>query len=250
MIRPKTASERIIFAIDEDRIEQALLLVLEIGDAVGMIKIGLQLLANSGPRIFAEILQKQSKARFFYDSKFHDIPMMIEAACRNSSQLPGIEFLSVHASGGKENMRVAVAACGTRAKPLAITVLTSLSDEECKAVYGADRKTVVHRFVDWAAEANMAGIVCSPQELTFLQDHPMTNARGERMLKVVPGIRPSWVRGLDLKDDQKAIATPSEAIHLGADYLVIGRPITRPPPAIGSSLAAVHSIIAEIEREL
>lgn len=245
-----SASDRIILAIDEDRIEQALLLVLEIGDAVGMFKIGLQMLANSGPGVFAEILRKKSKARFFYDSKFHDIPMIIEAACRNSSALPGIEFLSVHASGGRENMRTAVAACGAGVKPLAITVLTSLSDEECRAVYGADRKTVAHRFASWAAECNMAGIVCSPQELKLLQDHPMVNARGEPMLKVVPGIRPEWAGGMDLRDDQKAVATPLEAIQLGADYLVVGRPVTQPPSAIGSPLAAVHAITAEIERAL
>ena len=240
------ASDRIILAVDADRIEQALLTVLEIGDAVGLFKIGLQMLANSGPGGFAEILAKHSRAKFFYDAKFHDIPLTVAAACKNSLALPGIQYISVAANAGKDAMRGAVEACEGRAKPLAITVLTSISNEECEAMYGADRKTVVHRMVDWAAECNMAGVVCSPLELGFLREHPMTNARGERMLKVVPGIRPEWAR----THDQKAVATPFQAIRDGADYLVIGRPITQPPPAIGSPLSAVHDITEEIERAL
>jgi orotidine-5'-phosphate decarboxylase len=240
------ASDRIMLALDVDRIEQALLLVMEIGDAVGLFKIGLQMLANSGPQVFAEILHKHSRAKFFYDAKFHDIPLTVEAACANSLALPGIQYFSVHASAGKEAMRRAVDVSRGRARPLAITVLTSISDEECEQVYGADRKTAVRRFVDWAAECNMAGVVCSPLELAYLRDHPMTAADGHRMIKVVPGIRPEWAR----THDQKAVATPYEAIRDGADYLVIGRPITRPPSAIGSPLAAVHDVTEEIERAL
>jgi len=240
------ASDRIILAIDADRIEQALLLVLEIGDSVGLFKIGLQMLANSGPGVFAEILNKHSRARFFYDAKFHDIPLTVETASRNSLALPGIQFFSVHASAGKEAMRRAVQVSQGRAKALAITALTSIGDAECERIYGADRKTVVRRFADMAAECNMAGVVCSPLELEILKDHPMTTADGQRMLKVVPGIRPEWA----MTDDQKAFATPYQAIVDGADYLVIGRPITSPSPAIGSPLAAVHDITEEIETAL
>lgn len=239
------ASDRIILAVDVDRIEQALLLVLEVGDSVGLFKIGLQMLANSGPTVFAQILNRHSRAKFFYDAKFHDIPLTVEAASKNSCELAGIEFFSVHASAGKEAMRRAVEA-SHGAKPLAITVLTSLSDQECVEAYGADRAAVVRRFATWAAECNMAGVVCSPLELRFLADHPMTTADGRKMLKVVPGIRPEWSR----THDQKAVATPYQAIKDGADYLVIGRPITQPPPSIGSPLAAVHDITSEIERAL
>lgn len=241
------ASDRIILAIDVDRIEQALLIALEIGDAVGLFKIGLQMLANSGPAVFAQILKKHSNAKFFYDAKFHDIPLTVASAAKNSNELPGIEFISVHASGGRVAMKAAVEACGPNgAKPLAITALTSLSDAECKEMYGADRKTVVKRFATWAGECNMAGVVCSPLELEILKDHPMTTADGRKMLKVVPGIRPEWAR----THDQKATATPFEAIRDGADYLVIGRPITKAPSAIGSPLAAVGAIAQEIERGL
>ncbi len=240
---PKTPSERIILALDVDRIEQALLHVLEIGDAVGMFKIGLQMLANSGPSVFAEIMQRHSRARFFYDAKFHDIPLIVEAAAKNSGRLPGIEFVSIHASAGKAAMRQAATAC-PHVKFLAITALTSLSDEECQAVYGSDRRSVVLRFADWAAECNLAGIVCSPLELQHLKDHPLTRPDGERLLRVVPGIRPTWARS----DDQIATATPYEAVRDGADYLVIGRPIISPPAAIGSPLAAVMDIARDIER--
>nr|XP_061810455.1 orotidine 5'-phosphate decarboxylase-like [Nerophis lumbriciformis] len=240
------ASDRIMLAIDVDRIEQALLIVLEIGDAVGLFKVGLQMLANSGPAVFAQILKKHSNAKFFYDAKFHDIPLTVASASKNSCELPGIEFFSVHASGGRTAMRAAVEASVGGAKALAITVLTSLSDEDCEAMYGADRTTVVHRFATWAGECNMAGVVCSPLELEMLKDHPMQTADGRQMLKVVPGIRPEWAR----THDQKATATPFEAIRDGADYLVIGRPITKAPSAIGSPLAAVHSIAQEIERGL
>lgn len=241
------ALDRIMLAIDVDRIEQALLIALEIGDAVGLFKIGLQMLANSGPAVFAQILKKHSNAKFFYDAKFHDIPLTVASAAKNSNELPGIEFISVHASGGRDAMRAAVEACGPNgAKPLAITALTSLSDAECKEMYGADRNTVVTRFATWAGECNMAGVVCSPLELEILKDHPMQTADGRKMLKVVPGIRPEWAR----THDQKATATPFEAIRDGADYLVIGRPITMAPSAIGSPLAAVHAIAQEIERGL
>lgn len=239
-------SDRIMLAIDVDRIEQALVLALEIGDAVGMFKVGLQMLANTGPAAFAHILKKHSNAKFFYDAKFHDIPLTVGSASKNSAELPGIEFFSVHASAGKPAMKAAVEASRNRAKPLAITVLTSLSDEECAQMYGSDRKTVVKRFATWAAECNIAGVVCSPLELEILKDHPMTTADGRKMLKVVPGIRPEWTG----THDQKATATPFEAIRDGADYLVIGRPITNAPSAIGSPLAAVHAIAQEIERGL
>ncbi len=239
------ASDRIIMAIDVDRIEQALLLVLEIGDAVGLFKIGLQMLANSGPTVFAQILQKHSRAEFFYDAKFHDIPEIVEAASRNSCALPRIRFFSVHASAGTIAMKRAVEA-SRGVRPLAITAMTHLSDEETEQTYGSDRKSVVRRFASWALECNMAGVVCSPLELRYLSDLPKKTPDGRSFIKVVPGIRPEWAR----THDQKATATPFEAIRDGADYLVIGRPITNPPPAIGSPLAAVHDIAAEVERGL
>jgi orotidine-5'-phosphate decarboxylase len=238
-------SDRIVLALDVDRIEQALLYVLEIGDAVGLFKIGLQTLTNAGPAVFAQIAKKHSSAKFFYDAKFHDTPTSVEAASHNSAQVAGIEFFSVHASAGKEAMKRATAAC-EGAKPIAITVLTSLSDEDCLETYGADRRTVVRRFATWAAECDFAGIVCSPLELELLRDHPLRTPKGRRLLKMVPGIRPEWAR----TNDQKATATPYQAIRDGADYLIIGRPITNPPAAIGSPLAAVHSIALEIERGL
>jgi orotidine-5'-phosphate decarboxylase len=238
-------SDRIVLALDVDRIEEALVLMLEIGDSVGLFKIGLQMLTNAGPAVFSQILKKHSNAKFFYDAKFHDTPTSVEAASRNSAQVAGIEFFSVHASAGKEAMRRAAASC-EGAKPIAITVLTSLSDEDCQETYGADRRTVVRRFATWAAECEFAGIVCSPHELEFLRDHPLRTPRGKRLLKMVPGIRPEWARS----HDQKTTATPFEAIRDGADYLIIGRPITNPPSAVGSPLAAVHNIAQEIERGL
>ena len=238
-------SDRIILAIDVDRIEQALLTVMEIGDSVSLFKIGLQMLANSGPSVFAQILRKHSKAKFFYDSKFHDIPLIMERAARNSSELPGIAFFSVHASAGRTAMRQAADA-SLGALPLAITVLTSLSDEECAETFGDDRKTVVRRFATMAAECGMAGVVCSPLELGYLRDLPLVREDGRPLLKLVPGIRPEWAR----THDQKATATPFEAMRDGADYLIIGRPITNPPSSIGSPLAAVHHVVAEIERGL
>ncbi len=238
-------SDRIVLALDLDRIEQALLYMLEIGDSVGLFKIGLQMLTNAGPAVFSQILKKHSNAKFFYDAKFHDTPTSVEAASRNSALVAGIEFFSVHASAGKEAMRRAAAAC-EGAKPVAITVLTSLSDDDCRETYGGDRRTVVRRFAAWAAECEFAGIVCSPLELDYLRDHPLRTPKGRRLLKMVPGIRPEWAR----TNDQKTTATPFEAIRDGADYLIIGRPITNPPSAIGSPLAAVHAIAQEIERGL
>ena len=177
---------------------------LKLATLWGMFKIGLQMLANSGPSVFADILQRHSRARFFYDAKFHDIPLIVEAAARNSGRLPGIEFISIHASAGKAAMRQAVNAC-PHVKFLAITALTSLSDEDCLAVYGSDRRSVVLRFADWAAECNLAGIVCSPLELQHLKDHPLTRVDGRRLLRVVPGIRPQWARSNDQNSHRHAL---------------------------------------------
>lgn len=236
--------ERIIFAIDVDRVDEALVLALEIQDAVGLFKVGLQMLANSGTSVFAQVLAKNSKAKFFYDAKFHDIPMTVAAACKNSAELPGIEYVSVHASAGPDALEAAVKSA-PNVGIVAITALTSLSDADCVSIYGQDRQKTVTRFAETAKECGLSGVVCSPLELSMLPNH-LKSKSGNDFLTVVPGIRPDWAR----TEDQKATATPYEAIRDGADLLVIGRPIRTPPEAIGRPLAAVHAIATEIERGL
>ena len=235
--------DRIIVALDVDTVEQALNLILELGDSVGMYKVGLQLITRAGPEAFARIVQKHSSAQFFYDGKFNDIPNTVAAACRNASQLPGIRFMSVHASAGPTAMRSAQEAAGD-VDVLAITVLTSLDDAMCNTIFNeCDRECLVGSFASEAAHSGVRGIVCSPKEL------PMLNAQGHparRLIKVVPGIRPAWAQS----NDHEAFDTPGRAIVDGADYLVIGRPITQPPSAIGSPVAAVHSIVREMEMAL
>ena len=122
---------------------------------------------------------------------------------------------------------------------LAVTVLTSLGEYDTYLIFGAPSKAKVLQFARDAKIAGCDGIICSPQELEFLGNYP--ELRG--LLKVVPGIRPKW----SVTGDQKRIMTPSDAIKAGADYLVIGRPITNPPKEVGSSVEAVKRIIEEIE---
>ncbi len=231
-------SERIIVALDVDTADQALMLVHELGDSVGMYKVGPRLLTRAGPEALTRIIKKHRNAKFFYDAKFNDIPNTVAAAVAAVCELPSIEFVTVHANAGRAALQAAVHA-SQAVEILAVTALTSLSDDECLRLFGGSRNEIVLRFADEALNAGVSGVVCSAHELAILSAHD----RFKKLKKVVPGIRPLWSKN----DDQSAFCTPAAAIKNGADYIVVGRPITQPPSAIGGSVAAVHSIIREIE---
>jgi len=223
--------ERLIVALDVSSAKAAQALMRQIGDAAVFYKVGLQLFTAEGPGFVAELARSGRKV--FLDLKLHDIPNTVAHAVQSASRL-GISMLTVHASGGAEMLKAAVEASGPRLNILAVTVLTSLNDQQLQEIGVAGRTTdQVLRLAALAQTAGCRGVVASPQEVRHLRQ-----AFGGGLVIVSPGIRPA---GAD-KNDQQRIATPREAIRAGASHLVVGRPITD----ANDPAQAVEAILAEM----
>lgn len=224
----------VFVALDVNSAGQAQALVDQLGEQATHYKVGLQLYLAAG-RPFVESLLAQGK-RIFLDLKFHDIPNTVEHAVEQAAQL-GVDLCTVHALAGAEALRRAVAAAdrvtgGTspRMGILAVTLLTSVNQSAANAMgfTGEPLEQVIDRLAALAAESGAHGIVCSAHEV-------VRQKRAWPALRaLVPGIRPLGSESAD----QARTASPSEALRQGADYLVIGRPITgAPDPAL--ALAAI-----------
>lgn len=238
-VEPKAAKERIIVALDVDSLEKVERLVSELGAYVGCFKIGLELInAVGGPQAVDFILKLGGQV--FYDIKLKDIPNTMAGASKSITRL-GVKMFNLHADNTIEAMKAAVENRGL-ALLLGVTVLTSIDEENCQLIYGASTKAKVLCFARNAMLAGLDGIVCSPQELKVIASHPEL----AEFLKVTPGVRPDWAQA----GDQKRVMTPGEAIKAGADFLVIGRPITNPPKTFHSPLEAVQRIAEEIASAL
>jgi len=229
-----TDSAAIIVALDFSTGAQALALADQLVGSGCAVKVGKELFTREGPAICGALHQRG--LRVFLDLKFHDIPNTVAAACRAAADL-GVWMVNVHASGGREMLEAARAALAERAtRPLldAVTVLTSLNEAGLAEVgVVAEPAAQVARLAQLAQAAGLDGVVCSPQEIVVVK------ARcGPRFLAVTPGVRPAG----SALDDQQRIATPRAARAAGADYLVIGRPITRAT----EPLLALAAIAAEI----
>ena len=218
--------ERLIIALDAGSLQDALRVASRIGDSVGMLKVGSELFTGCGPEAVKELVD--SGAKVFLDLKFHDIPNTVERACARAARL-GVSLLDVHALGGAEMMRAARRGAGSEAggasRPhvVAVTVLTHLDPGMVSSELGI-RWTVeeaVERLALAARESGLDGVVCSGREAAAVR-----RACGPGFLIVCPGVRPSWC-GED--DEQRRRMTPAEALRAGADYLVVGRPVTRDP---------------------
>jgi orotidine-5'-phosphate decarboxylase len=172
----------------------------------------------------------------FLDLKYHDIPNTVAQACRAAAAL-GVWMLNVHALGGRAMMEAAYRALSDaprRPLLIAVTVLTSLDDHDLARVgQAAPARDQVLRLADLARESGLDGVVCSPREI-----EPLRARLGRDFLLVTPGIRPAWAA----TGDQKRVMTPEEAARAGADYLVIGRPIT----GDADPAAAARRIAAEV----
>lgn len=236
------AKERIVLALDVDTKEKALELVNDLKDYVGVFKVGMQLFNSAGPKIVEEINQLGGKV--FVDLKLHDIPNTVSAAGKVLTRLNCYMF-NVHAAGGREMMKKTADEVAAEALKLginnpitlAVTVLTSISQSELENDMFIKDMKIEELVVNWALmakESGINGVVCSPQEITAIR-----RACGSDFKIVTPGIRPAWAA----KNDQKRITTPREAIQLGADYIVIGRPIT----AADDPIEAAQKIIEELE---
>jgi orotidine-5'-phosphate decarboxylase len=232
---------RLIFALDVASTQEAIELVDLLKDEVGLFKVGKQLFLHAGPEIIRQI--KERGGDVFLDLKFHDIPRTVAKAGAEATRL-GVRMFDLHASGSVAMMRQSVAEVNkvsrtehlVRPKLLAVTVLTSLSQDDLKRVgFRSGVESQVVRLAKLAREAGMDGVVASPHEVARIRKEC-----GRRFLIVTPGIRP--LKGA--LDDQKRVQTPEEAIRAGANYLVVGSPIRD----AADPAAAARNIVASMER--
>lgn len=233
------AADRVIVALDVESYEKGEALVRELAPLGVGFKIGLELInARGAPADRLADLIHELGGWVFWDCKLHDIPTTMERAALQIAAR-GVRYFTVHASAGKQGM-LAVQQVKGAAKMLAVTVLTSFSDQESNGVYGDLPATVVSRLYPIAFLSGAEGIVCSPREIKLIR---APEAVPGTLEVITPGIRPAWAAA----NDQQRIMTPSEAIRTGATALVIGRPITNPPREIGGPADALRRIIEEIE---
>ena len=214
-------SDRIIVPLDVPTLEAAIALVEQLPQ-VSFWKVGLELFVSTGPEIL-QILKEQDK-RIFLDLKFHDIPNTVMSACRSASQY-GVDLLTIHATAGRSALKLAVEAMHQSQSPtklVAITLLTSLISRDLAfdLKVPLELPDYVLQMALLAQESGIHGAVCSPQEVSQLRE-----ICGPDFLLICPGVRPSW----SITGDQRRVMTPAAAIAAGADYLVIGRPITAAP---------------------
>jgi orotidine-5'-phosphate decarboxylase len=231
------ARKRIIFAMDVAGMDEIDKWSALLATKVGMFKIGKQLFTATGPAAVRKVQENGGKV--FLDLKYHDIPNTVAMATLEAARM-GVDLVNLHALGGYEMMAKTVETLekefkgGERAKVLAVTILTSSTEETLKGVgINYPVADMVVRLAKLAKSAGIDGVVASPQEVSLIRE-----ACGPEFLIVTPGVRPAFAS----VDDQKRIMTPAEAVAQGTDYLVIGRPISAAPdPA-----AAAELIIDEI----
>jgi len=209
------AANKIIVALDVPSKSDALQLVEQLRPEISFFKIGLQLYIAEGPEIVRAVLSNDAKV--FLDLKLYDIPNTVAHAIESASKL-GVQMLTIHLSGGTEMIRAAVAAKKTGISILGVTVLTSATQQTLdQLAIGEQLDRHVIRLANLGAAAGIDGLVASPFEVKFLRTE-----LGDKLKLISPGVRPAWSE----QGDQKRTMMPREAIDAGADYLVIGRPIT------------------------
>ncbi len=224
-----------IIALDVASAAHALEWVERLGDAVSFYKIGSPLFTAAGPQIVREIRARDK--RVFLDLKYHDIPNTVARAVECAALLQ-VDLLTVHTSGGLGMLRAAREAAGEDGpRILGVTILTSFSADDIEQSWGKEVLSVrdeVMRLAALASEAGLHGVVASPLEL-----EPLRRRHGAEFIIVTPGIRPAG----DALADQVRTATPAEAARAGADYIVIGRPVT----GAADPVAAMRRVHAELQ---
>lgn len=232
---------RVIVALDFADAKSALELARRLDPARCRVKVGNELFTAAGPALVEQLVSLDFGV--FLDLKFHDIPNTVASACRAAARL-GVWMLNVHASGGKPMMRAAreaVPCTGAAPKLVAVTLLTSMNDEDLAEIgIAGTANDLVLRLAMLANACGLDGVVCSAREATALRA-----ACGDAFCLVTPGIRP----GEAGTDDQQRVMTPGGAIAAGASYLVIGRPITRAPDPL-AALGRIESEVAGTMRPL
>ena len=226
----------LISALDVPEMETALTMVDKFGEEVQWYKVGKQIFTKFGPEIVRSLKSRGKKV--FLDLKFHDIPNTVAQAIRSAASL-GADIVNVHASGGPAMLTAAAqAARETGVTVIAVTVLTSLDENELRAIgLQATPAEQVVRLAKLTKDCGLAGVVCSPKEITLVRE-----ACGRDFLTVVPGIRPAGAA----VGDQKRIMTPAEAAKAGADYIVVGRPILQADDPQGAARAVNAELAAAL----
>jgi orotidine-5'-phosphate decarboxylase len=235
---PPDNHNRIIIALDFPDEKQALGLAAQLDPAKCRVKVGKELFTACGPSVVEKLVN--SGFAVFLDLKFHDIPHTVASACRAATDL-GVWMINVHALGGRKMMEAAREAVQATSKPpllIAVTILTSMNDDDIHEVglAGQARDNALH-LADLAHASGLDGVVCSAHEAAAVR-----RIISEDFILVTPGIRPQNAQ----HDDQKRVMTPTEAISLGSDYLVIGRPIT----AADNPDSAFQTLQSELENAL
>jgi orotidine-5'-phosphate decarboxylase len=240
------AIERLIVALDVPSSQTALDLAGRLRDHVGLFKVGLELFSAEGPALVRTLIAEG--ARVFLDLKLHDIPNTVRGATRAAARL-GVSMMTFHASGGVRMMQAAAegvregAASGRVPLVLGVTALTSLTSEDLGELgWSTSSEDVVLRLARLARSAGLDGVVASPQEACAIRKD-----LGPGFLIVTPGIRPAAAS----HDDQARAATPRTALESGADYLVVGRPITQAADPASAADAIVEEMrLARVTRNL
>lgn len=236
MTKKLSPADRVIVALDVPTLAEARALVDKLSPVVRTFKVGKELFTAEGPSVVKSVVSGGSQV--FLDLKFHDIPNTVASACVTASRL-GAFMINVHASGGKKMMSEAAAAVkkqpeGARPYLIGVTVLTSMSSEDlAETGVSVALDEQVARLARLAKESGLDGVVASGREIAIIR-----KAVPGDFLIVTPGVRPAWAA----QGDQKRVVTPREAIEQGADFIVVGRPITQHP----DPRAAAEKVLEEI----
>jgi orotidine-5'-phosphate decarboxylase len=218
--KPAAPYDQVIVALDYEKPEKAFRLVDEIEDLITWFKVGSVLFTRSGAEILSYLHKKNKK--IFLDLKLHDTPSVVSETIKQIADL-GVELTTVHCLGGRQMLRAASLSCrSSQLRLLGLTLLTSQEASESRALGWIEEggtTGVVLRLLDLALEARLAGILCSPHEISQVRNRALPG-----LLTVTPGIR---IPGEEVfQDDQKRVASPTQAIESGADFIIVGRPIT------------------------
>jgi orotidine-5'-phosphate decarboxylase len=232
-------SKPVIVALDFSRAQDTLELVSRLDPELCRVKVGKELHTAAGPQLVDALMAKGFDV--FLDLKFHDIPNTVASACKIAAS-QGVWMMNVHAAGGKKMLAAAREAVdsisGQHSLLIGVTVLTSLSECELTEIgLEADMKLAVERYAALVFAAKLDGVVCSAQEATWLKSR-----FGAGFQLVTPGIRLAD----DAKGDQSRVVTPTDAIRMGADYLVIGRSITQAKDPI-ATLEKINQQLTSME---